>query len=467
MSIFANPASYFQHMPRIIRKTVFTTAAARNYMLRYGREYRDFRTFLTTSDVMTTDEKEAWQLDRLKCLVSDATENSQYYACRKDEYRPALAASNLDDALAALPVLTKAALRQQPGAFLNAMHKTVTVSSTSGTTGSPMTIQHERKSLMRRFALSHDHLERNGVPPFSCSIRLSGRLIAGPADPRPYLYNPFERQYFMSTYHLHERYARVVSDLVHLAQPTFIDGYPSALAQFVELAATVRALPASLTHAISTAETLDPGTIHRITGTTGITLLDYYSASEGLAWIQQCRHGTYHVRWQSGIFEVERGGKYYRSGDGNIVCTSFVQDRTPLIRYATGDWVEDLRAPEQCRCGLRTQTVKGILGRVEDLVVTRDGRALGMFSYRTLKTISGLGETQIIQSETDKFTVLSTGASPKDHAWIKQQIEVQFAKALGYQVHVDLQVVNEIPRGPNGKLRLVVSRLKTPEGAVA
>lgn len=466
MSIFQNPTSYFQYMPRIIRKTVFTTAAARNYLLRYGHEYRDFRAFLSSSDTMTPEEQEGWQLDRLKSLVSGAIVNAQYYASRTEDYRHALAASNLDEALAALPVLTKAALRKKPDAFLNSLHKTVTVSSTSGTTGSPMTIHHERRSLMRRFALMHDHLERNGIPPFSRSIRLSGRPIAGPADPRPYLYNPFERQYFMSTYHLHERYAHVISDLIHRAQPTFIDGYPSAIAQFVELAANVRALPASLTHAISTAETLDPGTVHRITGNTGITLLDYYSASEGLPWIQQCQRGTYHVRWQSGIFEVERGGKYYRTGDGNLVCTSFVQDRTPLIRYSTGDWVEDLRLPQLCSCGLWTQTVKGVLGRVEDLVVTRDGRALGMFSYRTLKTISGLGETQIIQRETDKFTVLSTGANSHDHASIQQEIEAQFGKALGYPVQVDLQGVDEIPRGANGKLRLVVSRLKMPEGAV-
>lgn len=467
MSILGKAPAYFQYMPRILRSTVFTAAAARNYQLRYGREYRTFREFLTTSNDMALDEREDWQLDRLKSLVSDAIANTRYYAHRQEDYRPALGASSLDDALAALPVLTKAALRKQPDAFLNALHKTVTVSSTSGTTGSPMTIQHDRKSLMRRFAFLHDHAERNGIPPFSRSIRLSGRLITRTTDPQPYLYNAFERQYFMSTYHLHERYARAVSDLVHRAQPVFIDGYPSAIAQFVELAASVRPLPASLTHAISTAETLDPGTVERITGAAGITLLDYYSASEGLPFIQQCRHGVYHVRWESGIFEVEREGKYCRNGDGNLVCSSFVQNRTPLIRYATGDWVEDLRAPHQCRCGLWTQTVKGVLGRVEDLVVTRDGRALGMFSYRTLKTIAGLGETQIIQRDTDKFTVLSTGASPDDHASIRQQIEAQFAQALGYPVQVDLQGVDEIPRGPNGKLRLVVSRLQTPPGAVA
>ena len=72
--------------------------------------------------------------------------------------------------------------------------------------------------------------------------------------------------------------------------------------------------------------------------------MDYYAASEGVPFIQQCPQGKYHVRWQSGIFEIRNDGGVARAGTGELVCTSFVQDRTPLIRYSTGDLVEEKAA---------------------------------------------------------------------------------------------------------------------------
>ena len=463
----SNILTNFRAFPRPIRSTAINLVAARKYYLRYGSEYRSFRRFLSHSDDFSIDEREAWKLQRLISLVSNATENTEYYGAQAEVYTNALGARTLDDALRHLPPLRKEVLRSSPNALLSTAYRTVETSSTSGTTGSPMQVQHERGSIMRRFAFQHNHAERNGIQPFAPSIRLSGRLIARSSDPRPYLYNIFERQYFMSSYHLHERYAHAISDMLHRAQPTHIDGYPSAIAQLIELAASVRPLPTSLTHAITTAETLDPSTVERIRSPSGILVLDYYSASEGLPYIQQCVHGIYHVRWQSGILEVERGGEYFRSGDGALVCTSFVQDKMPLIRYSTGDWIEGLQPYQECACGLKTETVNSVLGRVEDLVITRDGRSLGMFSYRTLKTIKGLEETQIIQNDFDDFTVLSTRQGADDNQVVEDEIASHFSNALGYSVRVELRCVKSIPRGPNGKLRLVISNMRATSGTKA
>ena len=103
--------------------------------------------------------------------------------------------------------------------------------------------------------------------------------------------------------------------------------------------------------------------------------------------------------------------------------------------------------------------VQGVLGRVEDLVTTKDGRRLGMFSYRTLKTIDGLGETQIIQNSLDSFTVLSTFKSEVDQHILEQRISRKFSDVVGHSVNVELTRVQSIPRGPNGKIRLVISKI--------
>lgn len=459
MKLTTRLVAAFPHMPRFLRSAAFFVLGGRNYLHRYGREFREHRQFIRDTVAFTQQEQEQWQLKRLKRLISDAVENTEYYFSKADEFKRALDNSTLDDAITQLPISEKSIFKSRTPEFLNRKYGTVTVSSTSGTTGAPVTVQHEAKSLMRRFAFYHDNLDRLGIPSGAPSIRLSGRIISPPSDPRPYLYNPFEDQYFVSTYHLHPRNTKNISDFLHKAKPVFVDGYPSAIVQLLEIASLSRPLPESLRYAITTAETLDPDVIGRIEALSGIKVYDYYSASEGLPFIQMCLHGTYHARWQSGIFEVESNGIHSRQGSGNLVVTSFVQDRMPLIRFGTGDWVDGLQLDNNCTCGLRGPVVGGVLGRVEDLVVTRDGRKIGMFSYRTLKTIDELGETQIIQEDIDRFTVKSVGVNLHDIETIKQKISEKFTAVLGYEVEVVLVSVENIPRGPNGKLRLVVCRV--------
>src|SRR5690606_19396703 len=108
---------------------------------------------------------------------------------------------------------------------------------------------------------------------------------------------------------------------------------------------------------------------------------------------------------------------------------------TPLIRYRTGDLVRGLTAHgvESCACGLRTPIVAEVLGRVEDLIYTPDGRTLGMFTYRTLKFVEGLGETQVIQHDFADFEVNSV-VRGDDVRRLEGAVKSSFERALGYPI---------------------------------
>ena len=344
---------HFSRMPRLLRAAAFNVIGARNYTIRYGSEFNSHRRFIEASEQYSDDERGAWRLARFRDLVRNAVDNTKYYRTRSEVYASVFHAKNIEEALSNIPTLDKKTFRDHSSHLLSKKYRTIATSTTSGTTGMPMSVQHERRSLMRRFAFYHDHLSRSGIPFAAPSLRLSGRIISQSGDPRPYLYNFFEKQYFLPTYHLNETSAQAIFDFVHRVKPVFVDGYPSAIAQLVDLVSQKGPLPNSLRFAVTTAETLDPSVIERISEPSGMKVLDYYSASEGLPFIQMCSHGNYHVRWQSGLFEVERDGKFFQHGSGNLVVTSFVQDRMPLIRYVTGDWVDGLEANKDCPCGLR------------------------------------------------------------------------------------------------------------------
>jgi len=284
----------------------------------------------------------------------------------------------------------------------------------------------------------------------------------GKRQERPWLYNPAENQLFLSSYHIDAAHASVISERLKRMAPIVLDGYPSGILEVLRLLKSNGRQLDSLKAIVTTAETMHPDLREELTELSGAPVMDYYAASEGVPLIQQCPFGTYHVRWQSGIFEVDDGERIGFSGDGELICTSFVQDRTPLIRYRTGDFVQGLLhdSDASCECGLKTPTVERVQGRVEDMIVTSDGRTLGMFTYRTLKYIDGLRETQVIQRDYADFEVKCTIENGVNPIQVREAIKASFERALGYSITLTFNQVDQIPRGPNGKLRLVISKVK-------
>lgn len=453
----------FERFPFLLRQSAVSALGWRNRLRRFGSEYRLWSDLLEEGRTWDLARREQWQAGRVVSLVRSAQSGCPHYQQSLAGWVGDCPGNVLADLLSAIPLLEKQSIREHPASFRNGNVRESAETSTSGSTGSPMTVGHDAKSIQRRFALLVDHMRMAGVQPLDRSVRLSGRILCpvGQVQRSPWLYNRAERQLFLSSYHIDEVHqARLASRLVQFA-PALLDGYPSAILEVLRLLRRAGARLESLRAVITTAETLMPDVRGEIEALSGVRVLDYYAASEGVPFIQQCGHGAYHVRWESGVFEVFEDGKVSLEGNGELVVTSFVQDRSPLIRYRTGDLVRGLKrdAGRACPCGRGGPMVDEVLGRVEDLIYTRDGRSLGMFTYRTLKLIPGLGETQVIQTDYDEFEVNSVVMSG-DVASVSAQVQKSFERALGYPIRLKFNPVDRLPKGPNGKLRLVISRVE-------
>lgn len=453
----------FENLPYLLRQCAVSLLGFRNYRRRFGPEFTSWSRFLRESQEWLPPQIERWQREKLVTLVANARDGCSYYQTVLPPLESLPTSAGLRDVLDSLPILEKPVLKARTGEFRNVDVKQVTTSSTSGSTGSPMTVGHDALSIERRFAFLMDQYRMLGVGIRDPKVRLSGRIICpvGRRVDKPYLFNMAENQLFLSTYHLDEAHSEVIAEKLKRFQPMLLDGYPSGILNLLRCLAGRGVRIPALRGIITTAETLHPELREELVALAGVPVLDYYSASEGLPFIQQCPQGTYHVRWQSGIVEVDRVGRYDFEGDGELVCTSFVQDCYPLIRYRTGDLVSGLRAAvdQHCSCGLKTPVVEKVQGRVEDLVYTPDGRSLGMFTYRTLKYIEGLGETQVIQHNYADFEVNTVLASSVDESVIANQIQENFERALGYSIALRVNKVAQLPKGANGKVRLVMSKV--------
>jgi phenylacetate-CoA ligase len=182
-----------------------------------------------------------------------------------------------------------------------------------------------------------------------------------------------------------------------------------------------------------------------------------YGNNELVAHILQCREGHFHVVTEVCIVEVQSpDGSPAAVGEvGELVCTSLVEKALPLIRYRTGD--TGIAAGGECACGLNTPILSEITGRVDDFVVTPDGRHVGRLSPCFRDTVY-LKEAQIIQEDVNSILlkiVPRQGYSSEDERMLLDALH----RRLGNEIRIDVQLVDHIPRTASGKYRFVISKV--------
>ena len=139
---------------------------------------------------------------------------------------------------------------------------------------------------------------------------------------------------------------------------------------------------------------------------------------------------------------------------GQLVVTGLLAEEMPLIRYRIGD--RGALSDELCSCGRGLPLLQSIEGRSDDLILTPDGRRVGRLDP-IFKADIAIREAQIVQESLQHITVRlvpTQGYTPADGEAIIQALRQRVG-----DMAVSLEPVAEIPRGPNGKFRAVVSRL--------
>ena len=122
------------------------------------------------------------------------------------------------------------------------------------------------------------------------------------------------------------------------------------------------------------------------------------------------------------------------------------------MRYETGDRLR-LSADESCPCDRTLPLLDAIEGRVDDMIITPDGRQIGRLDP-VFKTDLPIVEAQIIQRSPEQVRVLYVPAPAAD-----ESLEARLLERLGERLPglgIELRSVERIPRGPQGKFRAVV-----------
>lgn len=450
----------YDSLPVSMQQMLVSAAGWRSYRYRFGAPFRRILEDLHRSDFWSAEQIRDDQDRRLRELVQWAAATVPYYQrlFRREGIDPASIRGIAD--LPRIPMLGKQAVHDHPRDLRSegVPDRHIIPGHSSGTTGTALKLFHTREAFGWEYAVIWRQREWFGVRLQDKYAAFGGQTVVPFHQRRP----PFWRhdrargRVLFSIYHMTpenlEHYA------VELRRPgyRFWQGYPSAIALISRhlLENGISLAEAAPRAVFTSSESLLDFHRHQIASATGAPIADRYGHSEFAVSALQCPAGSYHVDTEFCAVEIEPHEETDEWVRGEVIATGFANRAMPLLRYRTGD-IATLRKRGSCACGRARPILEQIDGRIEDYVITPDGRRIGRLDHIFKDTLE-IKEAQIYQPDPMHLVVRIVPRSGFDKE-SQRALEREFRRRIGDDMEIHYEIVESIPRLPSGKFRAVIS----------
>ncbi|MDD5458677.1 MAG: hypothetical protein PHF37_04730 [Phycisphaerae bacterium] len=407
-----------------------------------------------------------YQSEQLQSLIAHAAAKVPYYRKLFSENRIDPESIKTHDDLQRLPVLEKEIIRADPKCLLDETLdiKKLMVGHTSGTTGTPLELYRDVKmnSIVWAYNEARFHAMADMRRRTNKSVSSFGHLVASPDRSKPpfWVYNRRWKQLYISSYHLSPEFLVSYIDKLRKFKADYLEAMPSTLYALARYILDNNIEPVPFKACFATAETLFDYQRDAIKKAFGCKTHDQYGCGEQVVFAAQCQHGSMHLSPEVGIVEVldDNNNPVPIGQTGQLVCTSLINKVQPFIRYRVGD--TGALQSEGCSCGSMLPVLKEIQGRIDDVLITRDGRRIGRLDP-VFKGTRGIVEAQIVQDDYDKFRVrvVPSQAYTENDG---KEIQLSLLARVG-RAEVAIELVKRIERTSGGKFRAVVRNMVTAE----
>ena len=355
-----------------------------------------------------------------------------------------------------LPVLTKPDVKDNLPLLLSGDKRGLdpVPSKTGGTTGTALEFFVDRPANVMEFAIVLRHWGWAGYRLGNRFCDLRGRIIRGG---KPWEYDPRLNALFLSSYRMTRDLVASYARRLRVFKPKLLRGYPSSIYIFAKLLKEQGIDDVRPAAVVTSSETLWPHQRSILEEVFGCRVFDTYGLEERCCEAGQCPSGGLHIDTEHGIFEIlrEDGGPAGPGETGEVIGTGLHTRIMPFIRYKTGDTAT--LAAEPCGCGRGLPTLDRIEGRVEDMIITPDGRYTpGSGLSVAIKHSAGVRLSQIVQDRIEEMTV-KVVRGPGYDAGAEAKLISNLRDRVGEAIKIRIEYVDDIPLTPHGKFKFVIS----------
>ncbi|MCB1057416.1 MAG: phenylacetate--CoA ligase family protein, partial [Acidobacteria bacterium] len=434
----------------------------------YGRGTARYLPFLEASQWWSREAVVRYQEERLRVLLFHCWDRVPFYRSRFEA--AGIRRSDLESgeaSLSALPPLTKAELREGGSGLIAEGSGRMIVSSTSGSSGQPVTIHQDLHAAAWTRAIQRRAFRWYGVEPYERRVMIVSAPHAGPRAWRHRLIDLATGRRLFEFHRLDPERLEGLARFITRYRPAFITAYPSVLHELcLHCEATGRSLADAGVRLIhSQSEMLLE--LHResFRRTFGpLPVLDEYGCVEIGAMAYTCPEGRRHVSHENVLLEVvdDTGRPAPEGSAGRILLTALESRGMPLLRLDVGDLGVPLTA--SCRCGRNpgTSLLERLEGRVFERIEGRGGRRVnaGILHFIVKQATGGRGlERYLAVQETVGEVEVRIVPGTGYEAGLAQSIEEVGREALGPGFEVRCRILESITPPPGKKRSYFVSLL--------
>jgi phenylacetate-CoA ligase len=419
----------------------------------HGIKFNEFQKQLAKTQWLSKEQLEELQLAKLKKIVSFAEKNVPFY---KNAYKKAKVSSKNIKALEDIekfPIVDKAQIIENPNNFIAKNYSEFYPFrfSSGGTTGKKLEFyigsdawDIEKAAIWRHFSWANYTYKDKCIMlyPFDDSIKEH--------------YDPILNWNIINTRILNDITFKYLLKRIIKIRPKALWGYPSVLdsfAKYLEQQGVSLNIPIILT----TSESLHNFQKERIEKEIGGKIFDWYGQGEHVASAAFCEKQKYHINMEACLIEFTKNGNSVKLGKpGQIIGTCLDNYSMPLIRYNTEDLA--IQSTKSCMCQRGLPIIESIIGRIHDLIYTKDGPLVIKHSMLTINNMKSIKNFQIVQENLNKFIInIEKGISysEKDALMIQNELK----HYIGKTISVEIALVPQIKKTERGKQRLVVSNV--------
>lgn len=407
------------------------------------------------------------QQKKLRNLLIHAYNNVPYYHKIFNELNIRPEDINNVTELKKLPILTKEKIRNNFNYLTARNYSTnrLTLSSTSGSTGTPMKFFIDNRWSASNMGAAYRAWSWAGYRPGDKISYLWG----APDDfkegykLRTKIRSFLLREMKLNANALTEKNMRKYVELLKKFKPKIINTYGSVifiLSKYIEDSGIDIDFfkPKAI---LTTADMLYDHNRKFIEKTFNCDVFDYYSGRDTSLQAAECsEHFGYHLSIENAVIEFVNDNEHVSPGEtGKIIITDLSNFAMPFIRYEIGDL--GIPSDEICPCGRKLPIMKSLKGRTFDFIVTPDNRLIpGEFFHYTIidHNIKGIKEFQIFQKEINKIIIYIVENENEEIKDINRFIDL-IQKKVGEMVKIEVKYTSTIKRTPSGKLRHIISNV--------
>ena len=456
----------YARLPASLQAEMISLLGARLKRRRFGTTYQEATALLRQIEASDPELGQAVQKGYLQETIRRAVRDVPYY---RDLFRTlSLKAEDIRtvDDLGQLPILTKQAVRENRERLLSEQYakKDLIYAHTSGSTGAGLKLFWDANVDAWTNAVLWRQREWAGVPFGVPYGTLFGRVIHPRARTQPpfWRWNRSWKQLILSSFHLAPANLDAYVEAIQRYGLQALEAYPSAVATIAQhLVAQGRTVP--LKAVFTTSETLMDEQREAIETAFACPCFDFFAAAERGIFAADCeKHEGFHLFDAYGATEVVDAAGDSVPGDesGRLVLTTLHNHAMPLIRYESGD-ISGFQ-DRSCSCGRPLRLLNRITTKREDLIRLPGGEQVPPSAItHAFKPIECIVRSQVVQ-ETLHSVVVTVVPGTGYSAAAAEQIREALESRLGSDVVVTVRTASEIPLGPRGKFRWVISKVAQP-----